>query len=68
MEQGTWLKGLGLEARAAMLQANARESKRADIASAVQRLTGTGPDQMGSLFKVIGFSAPAMTHLPGFAP
>jgi NADH dehydrogenase [ubiquinone] 1 alpha subcomplex assembly factor 7 len=68
MEQGTWLKGLGIGARAAMLQANAPESKRADIAAAVARLTGTGPDQMGSLFKAIGFSAPAIARLPGFTP
>jgi NADH dehydrogenase [ubiquinone] 1 alpha subcomplex assembly factor 7 len=65
-EQGRWLKGLGIEARAAMLRANAPESKRADIAAALWRLTGTGPDQMGSLFKAIGFSAPAMRCLPGF--
>jgi SAM-dependent MidA family methyltransferase len=67
-EQGTWLKGLGIEVRAATLQANAPASKRAEIAAAVERLTGTGPDQMGSLFKVIGFSAPAMTRLPGLPP
>jgi NADH dehydrogenase [ubiquinone] 1 alpha subcomplex assembly factor 7 len=67
-EQGAWLKGLGIEARAAMLQANAPVSKRADVAVAVQRLTGTGLHQMGSLFKAIGFSAPAITRLPGFAP
>jgi NADH dehydrogenase [ubiquinone] 1 alpha subcomplex assembly factor 7 len=66
MEQGAWLKGVGIEARAAILRANAPLSKRADIAAAVERLTGTGPDQMGSLFKVIGFSAPAITRLPGF--
>jgi NADH dehydrogenase [ubiquinone] 1 alpha subcomplex assembly factor 7 len=67
-EQGRWLKGLGIEARAAMLQANAPISKRADIAAAVRRLTGTGPDQMGSLFKAIGFSASSITHLPGLTP
>ena len=68
IEQGTWLKRLGIETRAAMLEANAPESKRADIAAALQRLTGTGPDQMGSLFKAIAFSAPAIAQLPGFTP
>jgi NADH dehydrogenase [ubiquinone] 1 alpha subcomplex assembly factor 7 len=68
IEQGTWLKRLGIETRAAMLQANGSESKRADIAAAVLRLTGTGPGQMGSLFKAIAFSAPAIAHLPGFTP
>jgi NADH dehydrogenase [ubiquinone] 1 alpha subcomplex assembly factor 7 len=68
IEQGTWLKRLGIEARTAVLQANASESKRSEIAAALQRLTGTGPDQMGSLFKVIGFSAPEIVQLPGFGP
>jgi SAM-dependent MidA family methyltransferase len=68
VEQGTWLKRLGIEARAAALLANATASQRADIAAALRRLTGTGPNQMGSLFKVMAFSAPAITHLPGFAP
>ena len=68
VEQGTWLKRLGIEARAAALLANATESQRPDIAAALQRLTGTGPNQMGSLFKVIAFSATAIAHLPGFAP
>jgi SAM-dependent MidA family methyltransferase len=68
IEQGTWLKRLGIEARAALLQAKANLAQRADIAAAVQRLVGTGPDQMGSLFKAIGFSAPAIVELPGFTP
>jgi NADH dehydrogenase [ubiquinone] 1 alpha subcomplex assembly factor 7 len=68
IEQGTWLKRLGIEARAAVLQASAAESQRADIAATLQRLTGTGPGQMGSLFKVIAFSAPEIVQLPGFAP
>jgi SAM-dependent MidA family methyltransferase len=68
IEQGTWLKRLGIEARAAVLQASAAESQRADIAAALQRLTGTGPGEMGSLFKAIGFSAPEIAQLPGFAP
>jgi NADH dehydrogenase [ubiquinone] 1 alpha subcomplex assembly factor 7 len=68
IEQGPWLKRLGIEARAAVLWAKATESQRADIAAAVRRLAGTGPDLMGSLFKAIGFSAPAIVELPGFTP
>ena len=68
VEQGTWLKRLGIETRAAILQVNAPESRRAEVAAALLRLTGTGPDQMGALFKAIAFSAPGITHLPGFAP
>ena len=67
VEQGTWLKRLGIEARAAVLQANAAEHKRPSIATALRRLTGSEPGQMGSLFKVIGFSAPGIVQLPGFA-
>jgi NADH dehydrogenase [ubiquinone] 1 alpha subcomplex assembly factor 7 len=68
VEQGAWLKRMGIEVRAAMLQANASEAKRADIAEDLLRLTGTGPDQMGALFKVIAFSSPEIKHLPGFSP
>lgn len=68
IEQGRWLKRLGIEARAAALQAHAAEPKRLEIAAALQRLTGAGPDRMGSLFKAIGFSAPGIAQLPGFEP
>jgi NADH dehydrogenase [ubiquinone] 1 alpha subcomplex assembly factor 7 len=68
VEQGTWLKRLGIESRAAALLSHATESQHADVAAALQRLTGTGPDQMGSLFKAIAFSTSAIAHLPGFAP
>jgi NADH dehydrogenase [ubiquinone] 1 alpha subcomplex assembly factor 7 len=68
VEQGAWLKRMGIEARAAMLQANASKMKSIDIAKDLLRLTGTGPDQMGALFKVIAFSAPEIKQLPGFEP
>jgi SAM-dependent MidA family methyltransferase len=68
VEQGTWLKRMGIEARAAMLQANASKMKSLDIAEDLLRLTGTGSGQMGALFKVIGFSAPEIEQLPGFGP
>ena len=59
---------MGIEARAAMLEANASKMKSIDIAEDLLRLTGTGPDQMGALFKVVAFSAPAIEQLPGFEP
>jgi SAM-dependent MidA family methyltransferase len=67
-EQGIWLKRLGIEARAGVLQTNATEEQRPGIAAALRRLTGIGPDQMGSLFKVMGFSTPGIAQLPGFGP
>jgi len=68
VDQGVLLKRLGVEARAGVLQANAPEDKRAGIQTALDRLVGTGPNQMGALFKAIGFSAPRIAQLPGFGP
>jgi SAM-dependent MidA family methyltransferase len=68
IDQGVLLKRLGIETRAAVLQANAPEDKRAGIAAALDRLVGTGSHQMGSLFKAIGLSTKRLTELPGFAP
>jgi NADH dehydrogenase [ubiquinone] 1 alpha subcomplex assembly factor 7 len=67
IEQGTLLRRLGIEERAAALQANAADDKRAPIATALERLVGTGAAQMGSQFKAIGLSAPEIV-LPGFEP
>jgi SAM-dependent MidA family methyltransferase len=72
VEQGTWLKRMGIETRAAMLreilQGKVDQMKSLDIAADLRRLTGTGPGQMGALFKVIAFSAPEIEQLPGFEP
>ncbi|MCE7999521.1 MAG: class I SAM-dependent methyltransferase [Rhodobiaceae bacterium] len=62
VEQGPFLKALGIQARANALSANANEHQRDDIASALKRLTD--PGAMGSLFKVMavtsqGLPAPA---------
>jgi NADH dehydrogenase [ubiquinone] 1 alpha subcomplex assembly factor 7 len=65
VEQGTWLKRMGIEARAAMLQAHAGK-RDIDIAEDLRRLAGAGPDEMGVLFKVIAFSAPEIKQVPGF--
>jgi SAM-dependent MidA family methyltransferase len=64
MEQGTFLRALGIETRAAKLKAAQPPQGRA-IDAALDRLTGRGPGQMGALFKVLAFSHPALT-LPGF--
>lgn len=81
LEQGTFLKRMGIETRAAVLQGNAAGRKAAHgkaasqrtprtdgIAHDLSRLAGTGPDEMGALFKVIALSAPEIHHLPGFEP
>jgi NADH dehydrogenase [ubiquinone] 1 alpha subcomplex assembly factor 7 len=64
VEQGGWLKSLGLEMRASALMRAAPE-KKSVIARQVMRLTE--PDQMGSLFKVMTFSTPGLPKAPGFA-
>jgi SAM-dependent MidA family methyltransferase len=66
VEQGALLKQLGIETRAAALQANGSEEQRASIATALDRLIGDGPTAMGTMFKAIGLSAPNVKALPGF--
>lgn len=54
VEQGDFLKNLGIEQRAAMLmKAAANASQKEDIEKALHRLCDSG--QMGSMFKAIGF-------------
>ena len=64
MEQGDFLKALGLEARAEALRAHATAQQKRTIDSAVERLTA--PDQMGTLFKALCLSAPGLPPPPGF--
>ncbi len=68
IEQGEFLRNLGIERRAATLRALAPREKSLEIESAVHRLLGDGPTDMGKLFKVIGLSHPSVGELPGFAP
>jgi len=63
-EQGDFLMGLGLEARAAVLSQNAPD-KRAQIARQVWRLTD--PDQMGQLFKLVCLDSAGLPPPPGFS-
>jgi NADH dehydrogenase [ubiquinone] 1 alpha subcomplex assembly factor 7 len=61
--QGVWLARLGIEARAAALQARNREAAAA-ISAALIRLTA--PAQMGTLFKVMALTAPHWPQPAGF--
>jgi SAM-dependent MidA family methyltransferase len=67
VEQSTFLKRLGIEARAAVLQRGVPEAERGAIAAALERLIGPGPAGMGTLFKAMAFSSPQIDDLPGFA-
>ena len=67
MEQGEFLRRLGIEARAQSLKATAAPSKVVEIESGLTRLTGGGGRGMGQLFKAIAFAEPKLGALPGFA-
>ncbi len=67
VEQGTFLKRLGIETRALTLMAKASPSVSQEIDTALTRLTGSGRGAMGSLFKVLGLTHPSIEMLAGFA-
>jgi SAM-dependent MidA family methyltransferase len=66
VDQGTFLRRLGIDERTAVLTENAAEEKRPAIAAARRRLIGNGPNDMGTLFKAIGIASPQIELLPGF--
>lgn len=63
--QGSWLRALGIEARAEALMARAPHVAE-EIALARERLIAA--DQMGDLFKVMGLAASNWPDGAGFAP
>jgi len=65
VEQGDWLHALGLEQRAAALSTRFA-NRTEELASAVERLAH--PEQMGTLFKVMGLAAPHWPPFAGFPP
>jgi SAM-dependent MidA family methyltransferase len=66
VDQATFLRRLGIEQRAANLKKVAPPDKARAVDVALGRLTAGGATGMGTLFKAIGLSPPAMTTLPGF--
>ena len=63
VEQGVFLKSLGIETRAQALMKNATADGQKLITAGLARLTGPSPEGMGSLFKVLGISHPAIETL-----
>jgi len=63
LTQGAFLARLGIAARAERLAADKPRAVQAKIAAAVHRLTA--PDEMGTLFKVLGVARPGLA-LPAF--
>ena len=62
--QGSFLRALGIEARAAVL-AKAAPARAGDIAGALARLTGEA--EMGTLFRVMGLAGAGWPDGAGFA-
>jgi SAM-dependent MidA family methyltransferase len=63
VNQGEWLRRLGIDARAKTLT-EANPERAENIQSASERLTAA--DQMGELFKVIALHAPGWPAPAGF--
>ena len=63
--QRNFLTQLGFEARAEILQRNAKLEMRDEIGTALTRLIGPTPG-MGELFKVLAFAHRDLPALPGF--
>lgn len=53
VEQGSWLRQLGIKDRAKKLVTNAREDKKGDIETGWKRLVEGGPTGMGKAYKVM---------------
>ncbi len=66
LDQGEFLRRLGIESRAVALKNTAAPSKAMEIERALQRLTGPAGRSMGQLFKAMGFGHPKLGPLPGF--
>ncbi|CUH82939.1 class I SAM-dependent methyltransferase [Thalassovita mediterranea] len=62
--QGVFLERLGITGRAQALAARATDAALDDLVAAHRRLTH--PDEMGTLFKVLGLYPATKTPLPGF--
>jgi NADH dehydrogenase [ubiquinone] 1 alpha subcomplex assembly factor 7 len=68
IRQADLLRNLGIEKRAATLRKFAPPAKAAEIDTAIKRLLGEGPTEMGKLFKAVGMAGPGVGKLPGFEP
>lgn len=65
VEQGAWLRGLGIGVRQIQLAQGKPPDVAREIEQGVRRLTD--PHGMGVLFKVMALAHPALTRLEGFS-
>ncbi|MGO8740439.1 class I SAM-dependent methyltransferase [Rhodoblastus sp.] len=68
VDQGAFLRELGIVQRAEALKRNATPEQAAAVDSALGRLTGDGEGEMGALFKVLGVTRRNLKEAPGFTP
>jgi SAM-dependent MidA family methyltransferase len=66
IDQGDFLRALGLEQRAQALMGRAGPAQAAAIAAARDRLAGKGPGEMGGLFKAMVVANRQLPAPPGF--
>lgn len=66
IEQGAWLRRLGIDVRAERLARGKTQAVGETILAGVRRLTDARA--MGSLFKVMALAAPSLSTLEGFDP
>jgi SAM-dependent MidA family methyltransferase len=66
IDQGDFLKALGLEQRAQALIGRAGPAQAAGVEAARERLAGKGADEMGALFKVMVVANRQLPVPPGF--
>jgi SAM-dependent MidA family methyltransferase len=66
IEQGPFLRRLGIANRADALRKAAPPQRSVEITSALDRLTSESPTGMGRMFKAIGYAHPQLGPLPGF--
>jgi SAM-dependent MidA family methyltransferase len=66
VEQGDFLRQLGINERAEALRSQASPEQADEIDAALTRLTGVGEGEMGSLFKVLAVTRRGVKDLLGF--
>lgn len=65
--QGDFLREIGMLQRAEALKSRATPEQREEIDAAVARLTGSGDNEMGTLFKVLAVTRRGIRDVPGFS-
>jgi SAM-dependent MidA family methyltransferase len=66
IDQGDFLRALGIEQRAQALTSRAAPAQAADVEAARARLAGKGPGAMGALFKAMVVANRQLPTPPGF--